>query len=163
MKHHEEQCFMLQPTALELSQNMHQLYIGTKQLTSYWTFSLPMVRLANHLNTFLIAYFSYKLSIVRLSLVKESCAMVNTAIHQMIPLSVMVIATETEQCISLHSCTDVTLNAVENIYNPLFLHDHKTNFLHSPSSTANRGWILNNLVKYMYLILHRRSQHQNTS
>lgn len=120
MKHHEEQCFMLQPTALELSPNMHQLYIGTKQLTPYRTFSLPMVRLANHLNTFLIAYFSYKLSIVRLSLVKESCAMVNTAIHQMIPLSVTVIATEAEQCISLHSCTDVTLNAVENIYNPLF-------------------------------------------
>lgn len=168
MKHHEEQCFTLWSTALELSQHMHKLYISTKYLASYWTFSLPTGRITNHLNTFLIANFSYKLSIVRLSLVKASCSMVIIATHQMILLDVMVTAIEMEVCTSLPPCIDITQNEVESIYNPLFLHVQKTSFSsyipHVVLQTVDGHCTTYNeesFVKYMYLILHRRNQHQN--
>lgn len=85
--------------------------------------------LTNHFNTFLIGHSAYKFSTVRLVLVRESCTVINTAIHKMIPLCVTVIATEMKDYISLHSCReDVIYNTVQNIYNPLLLYDHKNSF-----------------------------------
>lgn len=101
---HQEQCFTLWPEALELS-----LCIKTSQLIGPISQAVIILHqwLANHFNTFLMAYFAYKLdSTVRLVLVRKSCTAINTAIHKMIPLSVTVIATEMKDCISLHSCTD---------------------------------------------------------
>lgn len=111
--------------------------------------------LANHFNIFLIAYFAYRFSTVRLVLVRESCTAINTAIHKMIPLSVMAIAKAMKDNISLHSCTDVTLNPVKNIYNPLFLYHHKNSFSYIFHLVLQTGRTLKNLSwhNYMYLML----------